>query len=743
MKRLHLPGATGRRALGLGALAWLGALGGRLLGWPAVVIAAAVSAPLLGRRRWLAAAVLVAGSLSGWTAEARIQSTLRAAVPEGPVTLLGVVADEPVADEPVADEPVADEPVADEPVADEPVADEPVADEPVADEPVSEEPVAAGGGFRFVFEPKPAAVPGGWRAVDLPPIAIHSDDAEHRPTSGDTVVARGVLRSGPGRVRGDPIAGRLDASSVERIAGTPNPVAAIGNALRSRVASQIGAHSRGAEAGLLQGFLIGDTSGLDGQDLDDLRRAGLSHFVAVSGSNVALFLAAWWLATAWLASHPRARAAIGLVGLAIFVVATRWEPSVVRAAVMASVVLGGRLVGHPIDTWTALGASAAGLIILSGDLAVGVGFQLSVVAAAGVLAGAGALRGRRPAWAWAALSATIAAQAAVTPLLLWHFGTVPLFSPLANLAALPLVTLATVAGGVGVLSGWSPLVAAGSAFTAGVLWIARIAAGWPQLGPAGLTLVIAIALLAMAKAMRKVVVVAVAAAALRFLAPPGLPEGPTATFLDVGQGDAVVLRDDLGSVILIDGGRDPVVLTAGLRRTGVGRIDVLVVTHGDADHAGGLDGIFEHIDVRHLWVPDQPGLGLILSSVIEQAAAHGVPVEHLRSGVSVSIGRFAVEVIGPRRRYLSSNNGSVVLWVRAGPPPCCSPATSRRSPNASCPSCTPTYCSYRITGRQRTTSGGSAGRRATCRSCRWETTPMGTRHRPCSMLWFVPARKST
>ena len=67
------------------------------------------------------------------------------------------------------------------------------------------------------------------------------------------------------------------------------------------------------------------------------------------------------------------------------------------------------------------------------------------------------------------------------------------------------------------------------------------------------------------------------------------------------------------------------------------------------------------------WVPDQPGLGLILSSVIEQAAAHGVPVEHLRSGVSVSIGRFAVEVIGPRRRYLSSNNGSVVLWVRAGP----------------------------------------------------------------------------
>ena len=331
MKRLHLPGATGRRALGLGALAWLGALGGRLLGWPAVVIAVAVSAPLLGRRRWLAAAVLVAGSLSGWTAEARVQSTLRAAVPEGPVTLLGVVADEPVADEPVADEPV------------------------------SEEPVTAGGGFRFVFEPKPEAVPGGWRAVDLPPIAIHSDDAEHRPTSGDTVVARGVLRSGPGRVRGDPIAGRLDASSVERIAGTPNPVAAIGNALRSRVASQIGAHSRGAEAGLLQGFLIGDTSGLDGQDLDDLRRAGLSHFVAVSGSNVALFLAAWWLATAWLASHPRARAAIGLVGLAIFVVATRWEPSVVRAAVMASVVLGGRLVGYPnrhVDRSRSLGGRA-------------------------------------------------------------------------------------------------------------------------------------------------------------------------------------------------------------------------------------------------------------------------------------------------------------------------------------------------------------------------------------------------
>ncbi len=98
-------------------------------------------------------------------------------------------------------------------------------------------------------------------------------------------------------------------------------------------------------AALLSGFLIGDTSRMADADIEALRGAGLSHFVAVSGSNVALFLALWWVVAAPLSLGRRTRVVAGLVGLALFVTVTRWEPSVLRATGMAAVMLVGRAAG--------------------------------------------------------------------------------------------------------------------------------------------------------------------------------------------------------------------------------------------------------------------------------------------------------------------------------------------------------------------------------------------------------------
>ncbi len=585
------------------------------------------------RRRWIVAALVVAAPFSGWTASARVQSTLSADIPEGRVELLGQVADEPS---------------------------------------------KLDGGYGFVLDPEFDGSDGEWRSTDLPPIFVVVEDAAGAPTTGDVVVVRGRLRSAPARVRGDPVAGRLVGASVAHVGATSNPVFRLGNALRARVGSQLRSRTGAPAAELLRGFLIGDTSGLAAADTEDLRRAGLSHFVAVSGSNVALFLAGWWLVTAPLASRPRARAGIGLVGLAVFVVATRWEPSVVRAAVMAGIILGGRLVGYPIDTWTALGAAVTSLLLVSGDLALSVGFQLSVAATAGVLAGAGVFAGRRPVWAWAALAATIAAQAAVTPLLLFHFGSVPLLSPVANLLALPMVTLATIAGGIGVAAGLPGLISLGLWSAGGVLWVAQTAGGWPQLDVIGVLAVMALGTMAMYRPFRPVLAVAVAAAGLRLLGAPPPPETPTVTFLDVGQGDATVLQDQLGAVVLVDGGRDPAALHAGLRRLGVRRINLLVVTHGDADHTAGLAGLFERVTVDRVWIPEQPELGELMLDLLDSAEEVGVPVARLRSGVTRRLGAFTIEVVGPGRRFQSVNDGSLVSWSERRSGPCCSRETLRR-----------------------------------------------------------------
>lgn len=621
MISLRLPGPTGLAAIGAAVVAWCGTAAGWWWGPAALAVGLVVAVALVAGRRLVVAVLLLASLLSGWAAATRVEATLAAVVPAGPVVLSGRVADEPV---------------------------------------------PGPGGVRFVLVPEQRQTAGTWKTVDLPPVAVAPRSEQYLPTAGDHVLVRGSLRAAPGRVRGDPVAGRISGASVAFLAESNNPVFSVGNALRRRVAGRLEKGDNPATASLLRGFLIGDTSGLAADDAEALRRAGLSHFVAVSGSNVALFLAGWWLVTAPIATRPRARAALGLAGLAVFVVVTRWEPSVVRAAAMAGLVLGGRLLGVPVDAWTALGSATAGLLLLSGDLATSVGFQLSVFATAGVLVGAGMFRTRRPRWLWTALGATLSAQAAVVPLLLIHFGTVPLLSPVANLAAAPLVTMATVLGGVGVVAGWDLLVEPGLAAAGAVLHIARTASDWPQLGHGGVAGLAGVVWLMRWRSMRPIVAAAGLVTLLAVCAPGSAPNATTITFLDVGQGDAVLLQDESGASVLVDGGREPRVLHDALKRHGVRRLDLLVVTHGDADHAGGLQDIVARVPVGRIWVPDQPQLGEIVPGVLDAAARLGITVHRVRAGPSLRLGGFAFTVLGPARRYASPNDGSIVLWVEVG-----------------------------------------------------------------------------
>jgi competence protein ComEC len=489
---------------------------------------------------------------------------------------------------------------------------------------------------------------------DGPAIGVSSPQAV---VAGDRVVVTGRLVARASTLRGDPVAGWLDADRLEIVGESGNPLFRTGNLLRRRVLDGLPDRAGRPEAALLAGFLIGEIGDVPDADLEALRRTGLAHFVAVSGSNVALFLTAWWLAAGPLGWGPRRRAVLGLVGLAVFVVATRWEPSVVRAAAMAGLVLGGRLAGVIVDGWAALGGAVTLLLLVSGELAFDVGFQLSVAATAGVLAGAGLGRSRRPRLVWQALAATASAQAAVAPLLLMHFGTVSLVAPIANLAAGPLVGLATILGGLGLATGVAPLTGLGLLAARGVLGLARSVRHLPQLGPAAVAAVGAGLTAAIRPGLRPVMALAGALALVGLVAHPiRPPSGPELRILDVGQGDAILLRSPDGAVVLVDGGPDPTVLQRKLFALGVRRIDLLVITHRHADHTGGLVGLGRVFEVRRVWHAGDAGLASV--------AAAGA-VEEVEVGLRARVGWFDLEVLGPRRRYDSPNDGSVVLLVTA------------------------------------------------------------------------------
>lgn len=512
----------------------------------------------------------------------------------------------------------------------------------------------------------------GWVAV-AKPVAIDGETWQGPPlgigplpghvNAGDRVVVEGVLRDAFGRVGNDVVAGRLRVTEVLRHDITANPLMMAGNGLRERVRSVFDRDD--PVDGLVTGLLMGDTDRIPATHMENLRRAGLAHFVAVSGSNVALFLGVLWVLGAPLSIHPRARALLGFVGLAVFVVMTRWEPSVVRASVMAAVPLTGGLLGVPVDPWMALGIAVTVIVLFSADLLTSVGFTLSVAATAGVLVGVAAVRHRSPRWLWTPLGATVGAQLAVAPIILWVFGTMPLLAPLANLVAAPIVTFTSLVSLVCVVVPVGLLGATARSGSAAILEVASIAADGPQLSAMGTIGATAVGLLAGVRRSRPLGFAAVAVIMMASATTASTwPSGATMVALSVGQGDSILLQDPSGRAVLVDGGRRPDVLVRALRRHRVGSLDVVVVTHGDSDHSGGLGELLGAMDVGEVWMPAF-STDEALDELALVASQRGIPVRRVSGGFRATIGAFSIEVLGPTRRFLSDNDGSVVLLVTA------------------------------------------------------------------------------
>lgn len=412
---------------------------------------------------------------------------------------------------------------------------------------------------------------------------------------------------------------------------------------------------------LLAGFLIGDTSGIEESDVEAMRRSGLAHFVAVSGSNVALFLALLAFAAGPLAIGPRRRAALGLVALPVYVAATRFEPSVMRAAFMAGLALAGRLADVVFEAWQLLALAVATLLVLDPMLTSNVGFQLSVAATAGVLVGARwPLRHRwlRP------LAVTLGAQLAVAPLLLAHFSSVPLLSPVVNLVAAPLVALSTTLGAVGV-AGFTPLLVPASFLADCVLLLSRGAAPWPQLSALGFAGTLAGALVIVGvPRVRSVGVLAAAGLAFATVVSPGSTlDGGDVVVLDVGQGDAILISGGEGRFALVDGGPDDVLVVNKLREYGVRSLELIVLTHVHADHATGLTGVMAAFPVGEVWMDLEPHSTTASEAVLDVVGERSVPVVAPEPGVRLSLGSLSLTVEGPLRRYASPNDQSMVLTV--------------------------------------------------------------------------------
>jgi competence protein ComEC len=332
------------------------------------------------------------------------------------------------------------------------------------------------------------------------------------------------LRAGVGRARrADRLGHRppvvLRHPRVEARAPPASAVLQASEAIRAAARRQALTSLPPERAGLLVGMALGDTSLLP-RDLDGaFRMAGLSHLVAVSGANLAVVLGAGlWLAAALGMARPLL-IPVGIVLVASLVILTRWEPSVLRAGVMAALVLLGVATGRGPGGRRALCLAVVLLLLADPGLAGALGFQLSVAATAGVLWAGPLATHALPRWvpdrARTAAGVTLGAQAAALPALALALGRLSPASLPANLLGLPLAAGPMLLGVAAALTApaapWLSAVACWLAdpFLVGLVAVARWAAGLP-----GASLTLSGPLRA-APAAALAVVLAVAAAAAR------------------------------------------------------------------------------------------------------------------------------------------------------------------------------------------------------------------------------------
>jgi competence protein ComEC len=457
---------------------------------------------------------------------------------------------------------------------------------------------------------------GSTYALAVPVLVMGDDDWEDLPL-GSTVRLIGRLSPSDG----PDLAAVLGARGPPEVVAAPDVwwdgAAAVRSAVRDAVA-----HRPDDQRVLVPALVDGDDAGLDPALADDFRTTGLTHLLAVSGTNLTLVVGFLLVLARWGGVRGRWLYAVGAAGIIGFVLLARTEPSVLRAAVMGTVALFAMGTNGRQRGTRALGVAVLALLLVAPGLAGSVGFVLSVLATGGILLLApgwrDALARWLPRWAAEAIAVPAAAQLACTPVVAAISGQVSLVAVAANLLVAPVVGPATVlglggglvglvwdAGGraLGTLAGWC------------VAWIVTVAEHGADLPTAS----VGWGTGAFALALLSALVVAVALGAPYLLRHPvtgigccallavGMlvrpptpgwpPDGWVLTACDVGQGDALVLNAGPHAGLVVDAGPDPDAVDACLDRLEIETVPLVVLTHFHADHVDGLSGVLDGREV--------------------------------------------------------------------------------------------------------------------------------------------------
>jgi competence protein ComEC len=469
--------------------------------------------------------------------------------------------------------------------------------------------------------------------------------------------------------------------------------------MRTRAGHSIDA-TFGGDAPLARALLIADQRQIPTEMRDRYASAGLIHMLSISGLHVAVIAAAMELLFQ-VARMPRRVALMGaFVTTGVYVAVIGAPPPALRSAAMLGVTMISRLAQRPTSPWAAW-AIGAFIPLFSARTVLDVGYQLSVLGMCALVA-AGSLWRRhlarritgRTAGLAKEIVTSLVACAVTAPLVAWVFGRISLIAPVSNLIASPVIALAQPVLFLALLLAPFEPVARFVAQAVHPLlfvfdWIALTAASIPGAAIA-VTTTVTSAILAGIAATALVVacvnrhpvrptILAVASLAAMAVLPPialSRPSGVEMHVLDVGQGDAILLRTDAGRWVLFDAGPAwngsdagrRVVLPYLLRRGG--SLESFVLSHPHSDHVGGAASVLDAMRPHSYWDAAFAGGAESYIASLATARKDGIDWHRVHPGDSVRIDGVTLSFLAPDSVWTvglrDPNLASTVTLVRYG-----------------------------------------------------------------------------
>jgi competence protein ComEC len=478
--------------------------------------------------------------------------------------------------------------------------------------------------------------------------------------------------------------------------------------LRDSMRTSLTAHLGGPQSALLVGMLIGEKHAIPDEVASRFRATGLAHALVISGLHVGL-VALFLLTLLKVLRLPDPVACcVTVVLLVVYAMVTQLQAPVVRASVMASIVLIGRAVELPGSVLNSLGLAALVLMVAQPTSVLTLSFQLSFAATLSIITLYPPLITLIPArwsegtsWVGTCISmpatVSLAAQLGTAPLILHHFGQVAPISLLANLLVVPLLGIAVAQGLLLVLV--APILPAVGTLVSGACWLTltallrivelfAVVPAWKVAQPSPTMTSVMVGLICLVTfaiylpvLRRLTLVLALVGANVWVWGKASAADELEVLFLDVGQGDAAFVRFPNGKTMVVDGGirsrridMGERVVVPWLRRQGIHEIDLVLASHPHADHIGGLVHLLEEMPVRHFIDGGQQYDSWTSRRLHELIEVRGVTYHTVRAGDSLAgLGGVGGLVLHPTPAFVDDghslmglNDGSVVLRLDYG-----------------------------------------------------------------------------